>query len=574
MSKKPKQIIVIDCETDPFKHGRVPEPFVWGVYDDQYNYSEFWDTKEKSCTEQLVEHLYNLDAIVYAHNGGKFDFFFLLPWLETGTIMLIGSRISRANIGACELRDSYNILPIPLAAYQKDKFDYSLMEKEVRHKHKKTISAYLYNDCKYLMELVQGFIDRFGNKLTLASASMTEIQKTFNDKIVLDNEIKQTPVQFKRLNKYQDDRYRDYYYGGRCQAFQKGKFKGRFKMYDINSAYPYAMKHKHPSPLSNRYKQIDYLPDADVYFARIIAISRGALPWRDEDDYRLLFPDDDIAREYYVTGYEIRAGIDTSTLTIIKVIEVFVPEETANFSTFIDKFYNERKQAKASGDKLNDILCKLVMNSGYGKFGIDPREHKDHLILKSGVLAPGEQDEAGIYKTDWELGHMLPEYDIDIYWSWKYEEKYIGEAVHGHEAARFYNVSIAASITGFVRAYLWRFINQSKTVLYCDTDSIICESSDVETGDELGQWKLEAEGDLIYIAGKKLYAFYHGDKKKITAKFNDTDHWKIASKGVRIGPGEIADIVDNDKEIEWFNQAPTFNLKNCTRFIQRKVKKT
>ena len=28
-----RKLIAIDCETDPFKAGRVPEPFIWGMYD-------------------------------------------------------------------------------------------------------------------------------------------------------------------------------------------------------------------------------------------------------------------------------------------------------------------------------------------------------------------------------------------------------------------------------------------------------------------------------------------------------------------------------------------------------------
>ena len=43
-----------------------------------------------------------------------------------------------------------------------------------------------------------------------------------------------------------------------------------------------------------------------------------------------------------------------------------------------------------------------------------------------------------------------------------------------------------------VRAYLWEHIHTSKGVMYCDTDSIICEEFVGKVGAELGEWEIEA----------------------------------------------------------------------------------
>ena len=72
-----KPIWVADCETDPFKYGDVPEPFIWGIFDG-VNYWEFLGTGlYHTCTvddiARVVDFLRDKEIILYAHNGGKFD---------------------------------------------------------------------------------------------------------------------------------------------------------------------------------------------------------------------------------------------------------------------------------------------------------------------------------------------------------------------------------------------------------------------------------------------------------------------------------------------------------------------
>jgi len=69
-----RKLAVIDLETDPFQHGRLPEPFLSG-FDNGEQVVEFWGD---DCILRLVEFLATLKEphIIYAHNGGKFDFFY------------------------------------------------------------------------------------------------------------------------------------------------------------------------------------------------------------------------------------------------------------------------------------------------------------------------------------------------------------------------------------------------------------------------------------------------------------------------------------------------------------------
>lgn len=568
MSRK-KKLIVIDCETDPFKIERVPEPFVWGCFDGE-TFEYFWG---EDCTQDLCEFIYNEDVVVYAHNGGKFDFFFLLPWLEREKITVINGRISQAHIGKALLKDSYNIIPIPLSAYKKDDFEYWKMEVEHREKHKKEILRYLENDCRYLYELVEAFINRFGAKLTLASAAMKNLSNTVKVK---------TGKSFDKFSKFEDSVYREFYYGGRCQAFETGELKGEYKIFDINSAYPRAMMDEHPSPI---YKGFDILktqrlPEKGPYFAIIEAVSYGALPYRDEKDLRLSFPCDKTVRKYHVTGWEIQAGLETGTLKIKRVLEIRVPRKTMNFKEYVDFWYNEKVNCKLSGDKIGDkigeIFAKLMLNSAYGKFALNPDEFKEYKIVNYGDY-PDENDNSDGF-DDFELDSTWPDYGIDIY---KRDDP---------QEFGYFNVSIAASITGWVRAYLWRAVCNSVDVAYCDTDSLVCRDFFGELSETiLGAWKYEGTSNEGYIAGRKLYALYIGDENKndrydykyLMKKYKQENFiraskkagWKLASKGARLLPHELKHIASSDEAINWHNDAPTFSLRHNVRFIQRKIRK-
>jgi hypothetical protein len=119
---------------------------------------------------------------------------------------------------------------------------------------------------------------------------------------------------------------------------------------------------------------------------------------------------------------------------------------------------------------------------------------------------------------------------------------------------------VAASITGFVRAYLWRAINECERPLYCDTDSIICTSYSGKIGLELGDWEVEAEPTAAYIAQRKMYALQLPNGET-----------KTASKGVRLSFEEIKNGVLTGKNITQYKEAPAYSLKHGARFFSRET---
>lgn len=542
-----RKISVFDFETDPFDGTTNILPFVSGYYDGK-DFKYWWG---EDCNYELAVFLNDRYEICYAHNGGKFDFYYLLPWLERDLITVINGRISQAALGKSLLRDSFLLYPLALAKYKKDEINYEKMKRNLREEHKDEIISYLRTDCISLYEIVTNFIERFGRQLTIATASMKEFRKTL------------LPEDIERFTPERDSLFRKYYYGGRCEALVKGKLKGEYVGYDINSAYSRSMIEQHPDPCSTEMIIQNTIPNTHVYFAEIKAISYGCLPYRN-DEKKLIFPRDNEVRTYYATGYEIAAGLRTNTLDIKNINVVYVPEKTRSFNEYVSRFWEEKFLRKKENDILGEQFAKLMLNSPYGKLALNPRDYKKWYIADIGCDPPEYEDQ--LYP--WELVSAWPTFGIDIY-------NTPDPSLDG-----FYNVSTAASITGWVRAFLWETACQCDSVVYFDTDYILCKKFNGIIGNGLGEWKHEGNVNQGYIAGKKLYAFYSGIKKGDTA-FSDIDpktgkylNWKYASKGVRLTPKDIAEIATSDNVIVWFSEAPVFSLKYGQRTLQREVKQT
>ena len=126
---------------------------------------------------------------------------------------------------------------------------------------------------------------------------------------------------------------------------------------------------------------------------------------------------------------------------------------------------------------------------------------------------------------------------------------------------RFYCTATAASITGWVRAYLLTALHNVVSPVYCDTDSIICQSvGSLRIGNEIGEWKVENEYDEIHIAKRKMY----------TGKVKNTDHWKNVSAGVSFSSSEIKNVTAGNT-VTYLPHAPTFSIKSSAKFIKRTV---
>jgi hypothetical protein len=489
-------------------------------------------------------------------------------------VMVINGRLARFRIGECEFRDSLNIFPnTRLADFGvKNDIDYELMEPTRRTDPnvRAQISSYLRQDCVGLWEMVDRYRGKYGKSLTQATASMKYWEKM-------------TQLEAPRQTRTQYERYKPYYYGGRVQCFGTGVQHVPFSVADINSAYPFAMLRDHifsPQAILDRHLPAE--PEIYKCLIKLDCTSRGAFPWRDPETGELFFPDDEAGhrnrmRTYTITGWEFLTALELDAVTNIHIRQVHTFPKSINFKEYIEHFYNQRMEAQARGDVAGKIFGKYFMNSLYGKFGANCANYAEYLISHPDT-AEFKQWLAKGYTRYKKWGER-----------WLLERKPTLEQLDDIEGKwRFYNVATAASVTGFVRAYLFRALSTAGGVVYCDTDSIAArDTTRLTFGDQLGQWKNEGRFDRYAIAGKKLYAFHQdGAGEAFDPDEKKNPSWKIASKGVNLSANALAPEIITQiaqghgpllKEGAYRSlpQSPTYSVtREVPVFIARDLKRT
>lgn len=548
-----KEFAVFDVETDPFQYGRVPEAFLCGFYDGV----NFKCYEGENCCEQFVLEQRSYDGIIYAHNFGKFDFHYiyesLLKHELVKGVLDIGGRIVEIKTTGPTYRDSLAILVSSLKKLGgKKEIDINKLERSVRQLHIEEIKEYHKQDHISLYEALTDFFEEYPRKLTAASTSFDMFQKIFGYKV-------------EKTSKSFDQVFRKFYFGGRVECFKKGYFEGDFQVIDINSAYPYAMTFDHF--WGDRYETSTKLKkNYENGFFHIVAENDGCLPKRTENN-GLAF---NIQHgEFFVTGWELKAGIDSGRVKLEKILCAYYPLEATNFKKFVTHFHELKQLHEKNGNLRQREFCKIMLNALYGRFALNVEEFNEYKFEKIGSGGPSKsvREKSRIGKKKQKMLEGWEIYcDYDNYTLWRRKKP----LTEGKD--EFLNVAVAASITGFVRAYLFKALDVTKNPYYCDTDCIICEKADaqrVPQGVELGQFKLEAAGKSISIAGRKLYAFeYVKPKEKEGKKITH----KIASKGVKATANDIRRIAEGET-INFQREAPCFSLKP-PRFINRNIRKT
>jgi DNA polymerase type B, organellar and viral len=550
---RPKRMFTCDAETDPFLHGRIPFPFIWGLYD-----GKRFATFDK--TEDFVHAVYNLDIILYAHNGGKFDFMYLLPFIHQTKAQIINGRIVSMFLGRCELRDSFSIIPEPLRNFgDKREIDYSHLELAVRDQYKEEIHEYLYYDCKILYDACKAYRLMAGTKKTIASNALA-----YSKKLGIDPG---------KTNSHFDKNFRHFYYGGRTECFAPGTHHN-IKILDIHSAYPFAMSHNHANARTlddfDRGERLEDLSTEQIQraFIKIECFSHGAFPKRiSGPNGGLSFPHE--YDEYSITGWEYLVAKEFGLFDHEKIISVRTCQKTINFSDYVEHWYAKKAATNKKTDPINYTIAKIMMNSLYGKLAQNICKYYDYKIEQGGTaicefepsLDPAICKLCGLGDKDhgWELATEFGHHEIHRRSSlYKYKLKYGQE---WEARSLFNNVATGASVTGFTRAHLLRAICTvgMENIIYCDTDSIICKNntdiSGLCVGEGLGEWEIEDQcAPIGHFAGKKLYGIR-------TSQFDKAGKpvFKIASKGSKLDYDKLERIVVGDT-VQWKSPAPSFSV--------------
>ncbi len=313
------------------------------------------------------------------------------------------------------------------------------------------------------------------------------------------------------------------YHGGRTDVFWKGtpQTDRAIRRYDVNSLYPSVMLDKVPVRYEGRvlpaaigttgYQMLIHatlrIPDTPLGDLGLEGVMI---------DGKLLFPRGTFSVWLWQPLYEIALELGW----IADVKRVFAYRAEPIFKGYVDKFYTDRMKYKSDGNRAYDGLCKLLMNSLYGKFG-QRRMANWELVEdeKERRVMSGLGDRfSGIYDTDigevhyWQVGselyRMIP---------------FIGDLAASSIC------SIAGYITAVGRAQVWQamrsIVERGGQVYMCDTDSVVCDIElprGMVSSTKIGKWKLESE-----LASEKCVF--------VAPKHYKMERWKI--KGIRQASG-------------------------------------
>jgi hypothetical protein len=163
------------------------------------------------------------------------------------------------------------------------------------------------------------------------------------------------------------------YYGGHADTYKPSGEDLYY--YDVNSLYPFVMKEfPMPGGVPVWHRNLEG-QDLDSMFGFIEAyvvcpktINKPFLPYRDKNN-TLIFPTGEFVGVYYSEELKYARGLGYTVLPISGYLF-----ERMESSGFVSSLFESRLEARISGNEaLAAYVYKILMNSLYGRFGINPK---------------------------------------------------------------------------------------------------------------------------------------------------------------------------------------------------------
>ena len=343
-------------------------------------------------------------------------------------------------------------------------------------RNKKRIRDYCVNDCILTKELSEKWIDLFYKAFGfycqrwLSSGYLAE-------KILINNNLP-IPMFDSVPYEIQDLAWRSYV-GGRFEIIRRG-FIGKAYLYDINSAYPFALS-KFPDISNGEWiKSKSINKNSLLGFFKILADIRDhkivtPFPF---NNGRLIFPSGKFIT--YVTLAELLACESPDFYKILDSYQFISNSAQYQYQQFVENMYNKRMSLKEANDDLERPF-KVILNSIYGKTA---------------------------QKINRRIGNL-------------------------------FNPIIASFITGFTRAQLYRFVIENgieKDLVSMATDSI-CTTKRLDcNSDRLGEFSFDDSASDVFFVQNGVYRFNNKWKKRGFGKLGNktVEHAKTIIKNGKI----------------------------------------
>ena len=486
---------------------------------------QFWGM---DCLQRMTKYIYeNKERFngytLYAHNGGKYDLPLAIKkaFMESPDFLIEGKgcvELNNAWIGftlrakndrkfKIYFRDSLRLLPMGLAKITKElKVPHQKLHETINHNDISLINyntfpqlkTYLTHDVFGLLEVIQkfgqGVYNDLGIDITNCYTGASLSKKNFF-KNYYDNKF---PVY--KLSDDNDKFIRDSYFGGRVECFKMGKVDKCY-YYDFTSLYPDVGR-----------KYLPYGEPEIVKFNKTKKLDKNFFGWVEclvrtkntnhipkhavlKND-RLIFP---------IFENWTKINLFSEELDYEQYEYEFITGIKFKKSRIKQKFFNEGFRNKAISKKNGNTAMaqayKIILNSGYGFWGLRTKD-RDGII----ICEPNS--------------HQYMEYlNSDKLISIRELNDYVFCRIKKDLDVCDFNVGIAAAISSYARSKLHSLLTDVRKVggeiYYCDTDSIICNINlndypEIKkkfqwdgNGEELGSLKNECDEYIEKIIKKE-----------------------------------------------------------------------
>lgn len=509
--RRPFIVADIESKDGDTQRAGFTRPFMVGVYGNINPYSQvpeyksFFDDRPKEgywreryfweggCVDKAMRFMLSKrfrGHHIYAHNAGRFDFLFFLPWLmQVGvnlgfrfSIIPVASSIQILDVWRGRPRedgtvdrdrvwrflDSYKLIPTGLDRAAKS-FGLPGKLKHDLHLPEWDPSWIQYNgqDCSELFNVLEKFHNYIENVLC-GEVGITAPATAM--KIFRRNYLKQNLPRSISTHEF----VRKGYFGGRVEVFEAEGEKLRY--FDINSSYPRAMLEPMPAgqstdwdgPPPERFwvndgpaaKYVGFV-EADVYVPEYTHIP--VLPVRDKESGKLIFPVGKLRGVWETSelALAIREGA-----TVVRWGHSVWYEAIPIFEAFVRELYSYRDKSSSKYEEGLADVCKIMLNASYGKFGMKTLRRQLYLCddpkLPADAVPLTNDPESIIYVAEQEVDapYVMPQ---------------IAARVTALGRIRLYEAMKASSCKAcWPRRCECPIPNEDKErVIYTDTDSVI-----------------------------------------------------------------------------------------------------
>ena len=286
------------------------------------------------------------------------------------------------------------------------------------------------------------------------------------------------------------------YTGGSVDVYKpRPEQKVKVRRYDVNSLYPYVMK-QYPMPVGyptffeGDITLIEEKPfgffEVDVR-SPIIKIPLLQLRIKTKSGIRTIAPIGNWTGWYF--SEELNNAAKYGYSFTIKRGYLF--DKGFIFKDYVSSFYNWKVESKIKNDNVGYLISKLLLNSLYGRFGMNP-QMQNHVIVS-------EKESLKIIRN-YNVNEIIDLNNGTFFISYTILEEPSDQVKQQNNS-----VVISSAVTAYSRIFTSPFKNDQ--LLYFDTDSIdTTEILDPNlVGNKLGQWKLEHEFDDVVFLAPKVY---------------------------------------------------------------------